>query len=363
MRYTNPADVKKTIDNVIVAIRNGESFHTQMQKGGNGTYGPLWNSVRDTIKKQYANLFVAANNGTRERVIRPQDANKIDANAVLASVMGVKGVVPFSVRTTQTTAPVDETVDGTEEILPYSEQLGAARTCMELLMAGATNGLFLGGRGGVGKTVQVENMLAKAGKEDGCGYFKISGSASAPGVYRALYENRNGMILFDDSDKALFDVDARSYLKAATDTKKVRKICCTKAGRNFVDPADMPEDGEDAGDKLPRHFEFTGRIIFISNLSLDRLDPDGALRTRGYVMNIDPSNEEVYDYMTEIVEKIQLEPGQKLTHAEKLEVIDVLRARKIAPKTANLRSLERGLKARATLGAGDRWKKIARVYC
>ncbi len=39
-------------------------------------------------------------------------------------------------------------------------------------------------------------------------------------------------------------------------------------------------DGEesDYGDTLPRYFDFTGKIIFISNLPLDKLDPDGALR-------------------------------------------------------------------------------------
>jgi hypothetical protein len=235
---------------------------------------------------------------------------------------------------------------------------------MKLLMSNATNAMFVGGRGGTGKTQTVEDMLHAAGKKDGDGYFKITGSATPTGIYRILYTHRRDIVLFDDSDSALNDQEGRNLFKAAADTKKVRKISWMKGGKNFVDPNDFDEDADD--DTLPRHFEFTGKIIFISNMPLNKLDPDGALRTRGYVMNVDPTNEEIYDFMLKIVNKIPLDVDYPLGEKERAEVVDVLRSKKTTEKTANLRQLVRALNSRAGIelqgGTREEWVKFVRNY-
>lgn len=214
-----------------------------------------------------------------------------------------------------------------------------------------------------GKTQTVEDELAKRGLTDGEGYFKITGSASTAGIYRILYEHRKDIILFDDSDGALADQDSRNLFKAASDTKKVRKISWMKASKNYVDPADM-EDGESADpDKLPRYFDFTGKIIFISNLGINKLDPDGALRTRGFVVVIDPTDEEVYKFMSKIVTKIHLDVDYTLTPAQGQEVIDILKGRKLREGSVNLRSLVRGLNTMAAMlreGSNDYARMILR---
>ena len=215
-----------------------------------------------------------------------------------------------------------------------------------------------------GKTQTIEDMLHAAGKEDGDGYFKITGSATPVGIYRILYTHRKEIILFDDSDSALNDQEGRNLFKAASDTKKVRKISWMKGGKNFVDPADFDEDNED--ETLPRYFEFTGKIIFISNLPLNKLDPDGALRTRGYVMNVDPTNEEIYEFMLKIADKIPLDVDYELSKAKRLEVVEVLKSRKVTEKSANLRSLVRALNTRAGVelqgGSEEEWKKFVKTY-
>jgi len=151
----------------------------------------------------------------------------------------------------------------------------------------------------------------------------------------------------------------------ASDTKKIRKISWAKGGKNYIDPDDYDEEDEDS-DVLPRSFEFTGKIIFISNLPLNKLDPDGALRTRGYVINIDPTNEEIYDYMVKICTYIKLEVDYPLDKNKRLEVVDLLRTRKIADKTANLRSLVRGLNTRAGIeisgGSAEEWQKFVKMF-
>lgn len=371
-KYTTvPADVvKNTIDNVMTALRNGDQFHTQAKLGGISVYGPKWNCVRDAIRKNYKNLFhLAKDRGFRQGrvplVIDKGDLWHIDVNAILAEVMGAKGVVAQS-KSNQAPEAAVEALEERVDALSYTKQLEAIRSGMRLLMANATNALFLGGRGGVGKTLQVEKMLSEAGMEDGDGFFKVAGSASAVGVYRALYGARNnGVLFFDDSDTALMDLEARNLFKAAADTKKVRKLSWMKAGKMFVDPADLAEGDAEGDERLPRFFEFTGKIIFISNLPLNRLDPDGALRTRGYVMSVDPTNEEVYEFMDEICNDIVLDVDYHLSREEREEVIAVLRSRKMDPKTANLRSLVRGLNIRAGIaqqGGGEDWEEFVRNF-
>jgi hypothetical protein len=126
----------------------------------------------------------------------------------------------------------------------------------------------------------------------------------------------------------------------------------------------MPEDDEEAGDMLPRYFDFKGKIIFISNLKLDKLDPDGALRTRGYIINVDPTDTEVYDYMLKIVDHITLDVDFALSAKARREVVDVLRNRKAKEGTVNLRQLVRGLNTRAGIekDGGNDWIGLVQRY-
>jgi hypothetical protein len=51
---------------------------------------------------------------------------------------------------------------------------------------------------------------------------------------------------------------------------------------------------------------------------------------------------------------------------KRLEVVDLLRTRKIADKTANLRSLVRGLNTRAGIeisgGSAEEWQKFVKMF-
>lgn len=243
------------------------------------------------------------------------------------------------------------------------------------LIKGSFNALFVAGRGGTGKTQTVEDTLEEHGLSDGSGFFKITGSASPIGIYTALYKNRKGIVLFDDCDGALESQDGRNIIKAATDTKKVRKIAWSKKSAGMFDPDEGPKKGkgraddeedpetddEDVdinGDQVPRHFEFTGRVIFISNLPLNKLDPDGALRTRAFIITIDPTPEELFERMDEIVDSIKIEGGT-LNAKQRQEVLAVVKTSKNA-KSASLRTLVRALGLAAS-GAPN-WEKLVQLY-
>jgi len=234
-------------------------------------------------------------------------------------------------------------LESDQERLSFEAQLVDLENLVKLTVSGAANALFVSGKGGVGKTHTTEQILANLGLRDGGGYFKNTGSASAAGIYALLFRYKDKIIFFDDSDDALGDQEARNLLKAATDTKKIRKLVWNKMGKNVVDPeGDMTDEEILDNGLIPRYFEFTGKIIFISNLPLNKLDPDGALRTRAFIINIDPTEVEIYEFMDKIVGKIKLEDGLELDEKARKHVVDLLRKGKSA-QSANLRKLSRGL--------------------
>lgn len=360
--YTT-GEIKQTLHNVIVALSQGMSPRDQHIAGGNKKYGPRWKQIIDFITNNYPDVF--RKEGLK-RVVEIDKVSKIDQAKVLSAVCGGDDAVSFTAGPGTAEVPVISGIsDADQDRMTYEEQLDSLKTAMKLLMSNATNAIFLAGRGGTGKTQTVEDVLADAGKTDGNGYFKITGSASPAGIYRTLFQHKKEILLFDDSDSALADQDGRNLFKTASDTKKVRKISWQKGGKSYVDPDDYDEEDE-SSDVLPRSFEFTGKIIFISNLSLNKLDPDGALRTRGYVINIDPSNEEIYSYMRKICTKIRLEVDYPLSDNARREVVDLLETRKLPDKMANLRSLVRGLNTRAGIelsgGSAQEWQQFVKRY-
>jgi hypothetical protein len=129
----------------------------------------------------------------------------------------------------------------------------------------------------------------------------------------------------------------------------------------IFDPDEAGEDSsyEEDPSMAPKFFDFTGRIIFISNLPLSKLDPDGALRTRAYVINIDPTDDELFEHMGRILHDIKLEDGLSLTSKQREEVLEVVKTSK-RKGDVSLRKLVRALNLAAS-GAPD-WETLVRLY-
>ena len=113
--------------------------------------------------------------------------------------------------------------------------------------------LVLMGEPGQGKTQGVWDTLQKTGvKFDG-----VNGTASAIGIYKFFYQHRDyDVIVIDDCDSLFESEEAANILKAATDTKAVRRVTWTKQNSNLqsID--------------LPNSFEMTARVIIITNKNL-----------------------------------------------------------------------------------------------
>jgi len=322
-----------------------------------GSYHIVNAGVFDTIFNDFADKF-----DIEGRRVGIKPGVKLDAlRDSILSKAGVVEVTRGGQKETYAKTEQEEDLEGnSSDRIPYGDVLEHLEGLVEGIIKGAFNALFVAGKGGTGKTQTVERVLAANGLSDGHGYFKNSGSASAPGIYTLLYHHRNEIILFDDSDGALGDQDARNILKSATDTKKVRKINWSKKASWVFDPEQVDAEAyEDDLQMAPKYFEFTGRIIFISNLPLDKLDPDGALRTRAFVINVDPTDEELFQHMGEILYDIKLEDGLELSKEQRDHVLDIVKT-STSKSGVSLRKLVRALNLCAS-GAKN-WEKLVELY-
>lgn len=363
---------KDVFDHVLSFLKTGQVISyvdLEGDYGKNKAYnllGKIRTLYPNMFKKEGRNLLFI---GSKDDVAKLSS----EKDGIIGQAGGVKITVSKGgSKETYEPTPQEEEIEakGIEKVA-YEEQLKHLAVLMKMVVKGATNALFVTGRGGTGKTQTVEEELAKAGLQDGDGYYKNTGSASPIGIYTSLYDNKNSIVLFDDCDSALADQEGRNLIKAATDTKKIRKVAWNKKSSVIV-PRDQFEEALDAADgdrpttkdggyMYPNSFEFSGRIIFISNLKTEKLDPDGAIRTRGFIIEIDPTDSEMIDYMAKIAPNIRLEGGVKLKQSEIDDVIAEIRK---SPKKndISLRKLVRGLNVKAEMGDDPMWKTILKLY-
>lgn len=125
------------------------------------------------------------------------------------------------------------------------------------------------GEGGLGKTHSVIECVKSNNLEEN-DYVFFKGYSTARGLYNTLYDNNGKLIIFDDCDSVLEDKVALNILKSALDSYDKRTISWMSKMHK--------------SDEYPNQFDFSGRIIFISNKSKDKID--GAIKTRSLVIDL-----------------------------------------------------------------------------
>ena len=215
--------------------------------------------------------------------------------------------------------------------------------------------VIISGPGGLGKTYSVMEALTKAGLKDlsaiteydvgktfdtrKCFKF-IKGYSTPKGLYRTLFENRNMTLVFDDCDSVLRDPVALNLLKSALDSFGKRYISWNAETRG--------------DDSLPTSFEFKGQIVFITNVSLDRLDQ--AVRSRSMCIDLTMSAQDKLERMEEIAKSDKFLPDAK--SSSKADALTFLKDRKDEISDLNLRSLIQVVNI-ADSGDAD-WKDLAK---
>ncbi len=187
-----------------------------------------------------------------------------------------------------------------------------------------TPSLLVSGEGGLGKTHTINKKLKDAGLQEDVDFKVIKGYSTPKALYATLYENLDSLIVFDDCDSVLKDPISLNILKGALDSYDKRVI--SWLSRGFVD------------DGLPDSFEFTGRVIFISNLPLSRVD--GAVRSRTISVDLSMTLQDKIDRMRAIIKDIL----PKYNLDIKIKVLDYLDENKENAKEFNMRTLEKTIK-------------------
>ena len=153
--------------------------------------------------------------------------------------------------------------------------------------------LVITGGAGLGKTYLVKKTLTDMGLEEAKQFVHFKGRATAAGLFVTLYENSDKIIVLDDCDSVFKDMDAVNMLKAALDSYDTRKL-------SYISTKPL----KDAyGDPVPRHFEFTGKIIFISNISQSKLDE--AIKSRSFVSDISMNTKQMFQRIDDLKSQIE----------------------------------------------------------
>lgn len=170
------------------------------------------------------------------------------------------------------------------------------------------NAVLIAGPGGTGKSYHVEKSLAEAGMQPGKDWVKYKVRMTPPQIYLSLLNNDDKIIVFDDCDNALLNKDSSNIFKAALDTNEHRYVSWYKSAT--IDTTGLPNEVikglamNDKKKRLPSTFEFTGAIIFITNLPIQKIEP--ALLTRCDVLDVTFTREDMGKVIRQQLENIKI---------------------------------------------------------
>lgn len=166
----------------------------------------------------------------------------------------------------------------------------------------------------------------------------VEGSASAFGIYQALYEHRNRAVILDDVDSLYSDRECCRLLKTLCQTDPVKNVSW------FTGAVGRGKD-------IPRQFETTSKVVIIANEWKTLSENVRAVENRGHLLFFEPPpvevhqkvgewfwDQEVFDFMGE---NLHLLPGLSMRHYVQaaelkeagMEWLDILHREGFAEKT------------------------------
>ena len=234
-----------------------------------------------------------------------------------------------------------------------NQRFGFVTDRVRMVAQGDQASVIICGPGGLGKSHTVTQSLREQGLKDisllnefdigehvdteAC-FRVIKGYSTAKGLYRALYENRDGVIVFDDCDSVLKDPVSLSLLKAALDSYSKRVISWR---------ADLKDED------LPTTFEFNGRVVFISNMASTQMDQ--AIITRSLSVDLTMTRQQKVERMRHLLTQRDFLPEHSQQHKQDaMQLIDSLQD---SVKEMSLRTLIQCTKIRKS-NAGN-WRELA----
>jgi hypothetical protein len=240
-----------------------------------------------------------------------------------------------------------------ESRFSINQRFGFVSDMVTMLANGAQASVVVTGPGGLGKSFTVSQTLTALGFKDvsvlddfavgtvlktAKTFRVIKGYSTPKGLYRTLYENKDGVIVFDDCDSVLKDPTSLNLLKGALDSYSRRIISWR---------ADIKDED------LPTSFEFKGRVVFISNLSASNIDQ--AILTRSLAVDLSMTTKQKVERMRHLLSTGEFMP--EFDKVVKSDAMDLIEKHQDTVKELSLRTLIQVTKIRQ--GAGKNWSDLA----
>ena len=232
------------------------------------------------------------------RAIQLRNAEKDNQNLILDPATGRITRIAKTAEQAKGKASFSEITANRDPEIMFSN----LRNLTKMVAKGLQPSLVVTGMAGMGKTHVVKQTLEESGLKESIDFVHFKGRATAAGLYITLYENSDKIIVLDDCDSVFKDDDAINILKGALDsydTRMISYITSRELKDSYLNP-------------VPRSFEFTGKVIFISNISQSKLDD--AIKSRSFVQEISMTIDQVFLRMEQLLMKI--EPKIKREHKE-----------------------------------------------
>jgi hypothetical protein len=183
---------------------------------------------------------------------------------------------------------------------------------------GEFRSVIVNGPPGVGKSFSVDAYLQQYAQEDA--YKVVAGHMTPLSLYGNLYQFRHAgdVLVLDDIDSVFSKLEGINLLKAAMDTKPVRRINWESSSATVISMG------------LPAGFEFRGSVVLISNIGFNRKQSKlqehlDALKDRSYSLKIsNGTKEELYQQVCFMVIKKKLLQGYELSGIQQSEILDYI---------------------------------------
>lgn len=286
-----------------------------------------------------------------------------EINKILREIKSKKGVKEVTSR--------DEEIKHAESVLSSNPEADVdvifedLKDLVKMVCVGSQPSLLVTGMPGTGKTFTITNVIKDFKGPEGKNWILVKGKVSTLGLYSALFVHRDSLIVFDDSDSVFSNQDSINILKSALDSYEERTISwfsrmtqdVTKMSQDELDDfyvrCEQAIKDNDPSIKLPNKFEFTGKIIFVSNLNASKID--SAIKNRSFVIDITLERQQIIKRIESILPQI----GGDISLKIKKEVLSALKEYD-GLEEISMRSFIKALRIRES--DTPRWKELIRKF-
>ena len=240
------------------------------------------------------------------------------------------------------------------------EKYESMETLVEAVSANSVNSLIVAGAPGLGKSFTVNKVLNRVNSGE-YGYVFHRGYLKATHLFRLLWENKDQdqVIVIDDCDSIFADETALNLLKAALELKSVRRIGWGSEKEFF----------DQDGDQIPRYFDYSGSIIFLTNLAFHELIDSGskyaphlsALESRSLVLDLGIKTKR--EYMVKIKQTVKdgMLRDRGFNSQEENEIVKFMEENVDKLRELSLRMCEK-IASLYELNP-SKWKVLAKTVC